>query len=147
VHRHAAVVEIDPVVVDLVGRLQVDHPRQRPDDGVVGQVLPVAELAAHDVVLLARNPGLPPVGRQRDREEEVRNPARFLIAVNRVGVELEDDPAGHLHGRGVDLDDLSAAVGRDEPRDVHALAVVRHGDPPRLRTDVDVADDLAVFRI
>ena len=110
-------------------------------------VSPVPQLPARDVVFLPGDPRLAAVRRQRNREEIVGNTARPLIIVLGFGVELQHDTRRHLHRRGVDLDDLAARVRRDEARDVDVLAVVRHGDPARPRTDLGLADDVAGLRI
>ena len=143
VHRLAAVVEIDAIGDELLGRSRVDDGRQRSHRRVVGDVPPIAQLAAHDVVLLPRDPRLPPVGRERDREQVVGKAARLQIAVHRRRVEREADARRDRHRRRVDLDDLAAGVRRDEACDVDVLAVVRDGDRARPRTDVDLAHDRA----
>ena len=147
VDRLAAIVEIDPAGVDLLRRLRIDDGGQRPHRRVVREVSPVPQLAAHDVVLLAGDPRLAAVGRERDREQIVGNAARPLIAVLGLLVELQQDARRDRHRRRVDLDDLAARVRRDEAGDVDVLAVVRHRDPARPRTDLRLADDVAGLRI
>jgi hypothetical protein len=143
VRREIAIVEVD-AARELLGALrQVEDGRHRPHDVVLGERLHVADDPAKHVVLLRRHPRLPPVGAQADREEVVRQTAPLLVGVERRRVGGDLDALGDLHGGAVDDGELAVRVGRDETRDVDALAVVRDRHAARPEPHVELADDLS----